>query len=94
MVKDDIIFKYRDEEAGGTGGTLLGKLAEKISQKDLAQKDVEAIARCVPALILTVEFLPLETTLLRLKVLYTRDRWYILDSPPLKVLYSRPVVYP
>lgn len=50
MEKDDIIFKFREEEAGGTGGTLLGKLREKIPQKRLARKDVEAIARCVPTL--------------------------------------------
>lgn len=48
MEKDDIIFKYRDEGAGGAGGTLLGKLGEKIAQKRLARKDVEAIVRCVP----------------------------------------------
>ena len=48
MEKDDILFKFRGETQAGAaaGGTLLGKLGEKIAQKRLGRNDVEAITRC------------------------------------------------
>lgn len=47
MNTEDITFKYKVDAGSGTGAgnTMLGTLAQKISQKRLSRGDREAIAR-------------------------------------------------